>query len=124
VSLGDITKQFAKQAIGDTVKGVIDPQPAGPVDPATTIVNQVQAMQKALREDDELVVLYPAGNEMVRIFEIFLPSKSVLVLSGVDPQKNTTRIIAPVEAVQLVCKIGKVTPPGKPARVNIVIPKT
>lgn len=123
VSLGDITKQFAKQAIGDTVKGVIDPTPAAPPDLATTIVGQVQAMQKALKEDDELVVLFPAGNEMVRVFEIFLPTRTVAVLAGLDAQRNTTRVVSPVEALQLICKIVKIAPPGKPTRVNIVVPK-
>jgi len=123
VSLGDFTKQFAKQAIGDTVKSVLDTGPATPADLAGTIVGQVQAMQKALKEDDELVVLYPAGQEMIRVFEIFLPSRELAVLSGVDPNRNTTRAIAPVSALQLVCKIVKVAPNAKAARVKIIEPK-
>lgn len=123
VSLGDLTKQFAKQAIGDTVKGVIDPDPAAPVDLGTAILNQVQAMQKALKEEDELVVLFAAGNDMIRVFEIFLPTKAVAVLSGLYPNRATTRVVSPVHALQLICKISKVAPGGKPARVNIAILK-
>ena len=123
MSLGDLTKQLAKQAIGDTVKGVIDPGPAAAPDLIGTIVGQLQAMQKALKEEDELVVLCASGAEMIRIFEIFLPSRDVAVLSGLDPNRNTTRIISPAAVLQLVCKVGKVATGSKPARVNIIVPK-
>jgi hypothetical protein len=123
VSLGDLTKQLAKQAIGDTVKGVIDPGPAAPPDLIGAIAGQVQAMQKALKDDDELVVLFAAGNEMIRVFEIFLPSREVAVLSGLDPNRSTTRVISPAAALQLVCKVAKVAPGAKPARVNVIVPK-
>ena len=73
-------------------------------------------MQKALREDDELVVLFPAGGEMIRVLEIFLPTKALVILSGLDAQRNTTRVVSPVDAVQLVCKVVKVAPSAKPTR--------
>jgi hypothetical protein len=125
VSLGDLTKQFAKQAIGDTVKDIIDPQAAAPapLDIGSALLAEVQAMQKALREEDELVVLFPAGNEMIRVFEIYTPTKAVAVLSGLDPQKNRTRVVTPVHALQLVCKVFRVAPGAKPTRVNFIAPK-
>ena len=124
--LGDITRQIAKQAIGDTVRDIIDPQsvPAGPIDPATAVLSEVQAIQKALRDEDELVVLYPAGGEMVRVFEVYTPpGKGIVVLSGLDPQKNRTRIVVQLPALQLVCKTFKAAPGAKPARVNFVAGK-
>jgi len=41
----------------------------------------------------------------------------------VDEAKNTTRVVSTAESLQLVCKVMKVQPPGKPARVGFRIPK-
>lgn len=100
----------------------MDPTPATPPDVAATIVGQIQAMQKALKDEDELVVLYAAGSELIRVFEIILPTRQVAVLSGLDANKSTTRVIAAIEHLQLVCKIGRAQ--GKPTRVNIIQPKS
>jgi len=80
-------------------------------------------MQKACREDEELVVLFRSGAETVRVLEFIVPSWQVLVLAGVDEAKNTTRVVSAAESVQLVCKVMKVQPPGKPARVGFRLPK-
>jgi len=73
--LAQITKQLAQQAVGDSVKEAIDalrPADAAAVadslgaqrqataqsdNLASTIVGQVQAMQNALKDDQELIVL-------------------------------------------------------------------
>lgn len=80
-------------------------------------------MQKALKDDQELVVLYQAGGEKIRIFEVYVPSSQVLVLSGTDSERNMTRVISPVESIQLVCKIVKVQPDAKPAKISFIAPK-
>ena len=121
MAFGEITKQLAKQAIGDTVKDIIDPGPSTPPDLATTIVGQIQAMQKALKEEDELVVLYHSGSETVRVFEIILPSRQIAVLAGLDANKATTRVIVPIDRVELTCKIARAQ--GKAVRVNVIQPK-
>lgn len=123
VAIGEITKQLAKQAVGDAVKGVFDPEPSAPPDLGSAMLAQVLAMQKALKEEDDLVVLYAAGPEMIRVFEIFMPSKMVVVLSGVDAQRNTTRIVSPVHSLQLICKIVKVQAGAKASPVKVVLPK-
>ncbi len=123
VAFGEITKQLAKQAVGDAVKGVFDPEPAAPADLGSAMLAQVLAMQKALKEEDDLVVLFAAGTEMIRVFEIFMPSKMVVILSGVDPQRNTTRIVTPVHSLQLICKIVKVQQGAKASPVKVVLPK-
>ena len=82
---------------------------------------QVQAMQKALKEDEELIVLFHAGVETVRVLEFFFPSWQVAVLNGIDPEKAVTRVISPVESLQLVCKVVKA--PAKPTRINFFTPK-
>ena len=125
MALGEITKQLATQAIGDLLES--EKTAASPGQPEklhTTILAQVQGMQKALKEDQELVVLFNAGAESVRVLEIFVPSPQVFVLSGIDAQKNTTRVISPVASTQLVCKVAKVQPPARPARVGIILPKS
>lgn len=124
MALGEITKQLATQAIGDLLDS--EKPAAAPGQPEklhTAILAQVQGMQKALKEDQELMILFSTGAETIRILEIFVPSPQVFVLSGIDAQKNTTRVISPVASTQLVCKVMKVQAPARPARVGIILPK-
>src|SRR5579872_513357 len=100
MTIGSIGKALASQAIETTKNSVMDavrtpepPKPADvkPVPPAVAgdvgaiIVGQIQAMQRPLREDQELAVTFRAGTEMLRITEIFVPNANVLVFAGVDP---------------------------------------
>ena len=72
-------------------------------------------MQKALKDDEELVVLVRQRRwEKIRVMEIFLPSPKVAVFSGHDAERNLTRVISPVDALQLVVKVMKVAPGAKP----------
>ena len=87
------------------------------------MLGQIQAMQKACKEDEELVVLFRSGTETIRVLEFIVPSWAVLVLAGVDEAKNTTRVVTTPESVQLVCKVMKVQPPGKAVRVGFRVPK-
>ncbi len=122
MAFGEIAKQLAQQALADQSA----PRPAAParLDSAGPIMlGQIQAMQKACREDEELVVLFRSGSETVRVLEFIVPSWPVLVLAGVDEAKNTTRVVSTAESLQLVCKVMKVQPPGKPARVGFRMPK-
>ena len=122
MAFADFTKQIAVQALGDALES----KPAKAAVPETvcaTMLAQVQAMQRALKEDEELVVLFHTGAERVRVFEFFVPSPQVLVMSGVDTAKNTARVVAAAESLQLVCKIVKVPSPAKPARISFVAPK-
>ena len=123
MALIDLTKQLAQQAI---LSASQDPAPA-PVPPpdntGSMILGQIQAMQKALKEDEELVVWFENGAEKIRVLEIFMPSWRLAVLSGHDADRNRTRVISPVDALQLVSKVMKVQPGAKPARVGLVTPK-
>jgi len=56
--------------------------------------------------------------------EIFVPTRQLAVLSGLDGDRNLTRVISPIEALQLVCKVIKVQSGAKPTRVNLVTPKS
>ena len=144
MALGEFTRQLAQQAIGESTKSVLDslrpPElskiseslglteksatPAGAADTlGSVIVGQLQAMQKPLKEDEELVVLCNSGFEMLRVLEIFVPSWKIAVLIGIDTAKNVTRVIAPFDTLQLVCKVMKVPAGAKPARVRIITPK-
>jgi hypothetical protein len=143
MGLGDLTKQFAQEAIKSSTKDVLDslrpPELAGIADaiagtkpnapPAVsdntgaTILGQIQAMQKALKDEDELLVLCEASGELLRVLEIFLPSWRVAVLTGIDTGKNVTRVIAPVDRLQLTCKVMRAPAGAKAARIRIVAPK-
>jgi hypothetical protein len=119
---GEIAKQLAQHALADQ----LPPKPSTPAQSDSVgaiMLRQVQAMQKACKEDEELVVLFRSGLETVRVLEFIVPSWPVLVLAGVDEAKNTTRVVSTAESVQLVCKVMKVQPPGKPARVGFRFPK-
>jgi hypothetical protein len=126
MALGALTKQLASQAIGNSVKDLLEPEKATAAQTAATdlcgaILTQIQAMQKAVKEDQELVILFRSGPETIRLLEIFVPSQNLFVFTGLDAEKNLTRVIAPVESAQLVCKLVKAT--GQPVPVRIITPR-
>ncbi|MEO7144908.1 MAG: hypothetical protein ABI165_15530 [Bryobacteraceae bacterium] len=141
MALGQFTKQLAQQAIGDHVKDMLDslrpadlsalsesaksakPAAAQAETVSAIVLGQVQAMQKALKEGEELVVLCYAGAETMRVLEFFVPAWSVVVLTGIDPQRNITRIVSPIESLQLVCKVMKAAPDAKPIQLRFLMPK-
>jgi len=121
MALADLTKQLAQQAL---LSATQEPAAAAPADDAgAVIVSQIGAMQKALKDDEELVVFFQSGGERIRVMEIYLPSPQVAVLTGADGNRVPVRIISAVGSLQLVARTGKVQPGTKPARVNLVIPK-
>jgi hypothetical protein len=125
MALGEFTKQIAQQAIlSATTEKPAPPAPAPQTENLTSaVLGQIHAMQKALKDDEELAVYCNAGADRIRVMEIFAPSRQLLVVSGTDPERNVTRIIAAVESLQLVCKVIKVAAGAKPARVALVTPK-
>ena len=125
MAFGEITKQLAQQALGDALR---TPEAAAPAktpaeNAGSIILAQIQAMQKALRPEEELVIQLNAGNETIRILEIFAPSWQVIVLSGIDSDRNVTRVISHADNLQLICKVMKSRTPEKPIRVGITTPK-
>ena len=133
MAFGNIGKAIAGQAFETTKKGVLDAlstdPPKAPEKPAVPetlggiILGQIQGMQRALREDQELLVQFHTGSELLRVTEIFVPSLLLFVLNGTDAQQNVTRIIVPAEQLKLVCKIVKVAPDARPVRVNVLSPR-
>ena len=123
MALSELTKQIAQQAI---LSATEKPAPTAPaLEPAgAVIVGQIAAMQKALKDDEELVVHLLSGAEKIRVFEIFLPSTQVAVLSGLDANRATTRVVSAVAALQLVCRTAKVPTGAKPARLNLLTAKS
>jgi hypothetical protein len=122
----DLTKQLAKEAFLSATKD--PPAPAATPSQAdntgAVIFGQIHGLQKALKDDEELVVWFANAGEKLRVMEIFLPSPKVAVLSGHDAERNLTRVISPVDALQLVVKVMKVAPGAKALRVGLVMPKT
>ncbi len=127
MALSELTKQLAQQAILSATSGPEKKDAPAPVpvseNTGLTIFGEIQAMQRALKEDEELVVLFQAGVERIRVSELFLRSPQVMILSGQDANRNLTRVISPVASVQLLCKTMKVAEGAKPLRVALVTPK-
>lgn len=122
VAFGEIAKQLAQQALTESITSK-PPAPAQPDSLAGIIVGQIHAMQRACKEDEELVVLCRSGSENIRVLEVIVPAWPVMVFSGLDEAENTARVIAAAENVQLVCKVMKAKPSQKPIRVNFHLPK-
>ncbi len=117
----------AKTGMLDVIKGEPERKPQNPAaspapaqDIGSVILAQIQGMQKSLKEDQELVVQFRSGEEMLRIVEIFVPSPQVFVLSGNDGQQRLTRIVTPAATVQLICKVLRVSPGSTPVRLKIM----
>ncbi len=121
MALGEFTKQIAQQAILSASSKDPAPAPGQPENVPGTFLAQINAMQRALKEDEELAVYYHSGSESIRVLEVFAPTRQVVVLTGTDAARALTRVIAAVDSLQLICKIGKTS--GKPVRVNLVSPK-
>jgi hypothetical protein len=126
MAIGEFTKQLAQQALLNVTKEPPKEVPAAPQteNAGATIVAQLNAMQKALKEDEELMVFFHGGAERIRVMELYLPTWGVAVLSGVSQDRAMARAISPVEALQLAVRVGKAQPGAKAARINVVTPKT
>jgi hypothetical protein len=123
MAIVDLTKQLAKEALLSATR---DPAPA-PAPPPEALWNsifaQIQAMQKALKEDEELVVWFSCAGDKMRVFNLIVPSPRLIVLIGADSDRNPMRAISPVDALQLAMKVVKLPPGAKPTRVGLVPPK-
>ena len=122
MAFADLTKQLAQQAIQSAMQ---DPAPAGPSpdNPGAVMLNQIGAMQRALKDDEELVIHLQNGEDKIRVMEIFLPSPQVAVLTGIDANRVITRVVSAVAALQLLVRTGKAQAGAKAVRVNLVMPK-
>jgi hypothetical protein len=129
MNLANFGKTLAGQAIegakNTMAEAIRTPEPAktAPETMGSAILGQIQAMQRPLPEDQELVVTVRAGDETLRVAEIFVPNALVLVFAGFDVQGNVMRVIVPAEAAHVVCKIVKVAAGLRATRVNILTPK-
>lgn len=134
MALASLTKQIAQQALLDSLRPADAaqvseslktnrPAAASGENVCAVILGQIQAMQKAAKEDEELVVLLHNGLETIRVLEIYVPSWNVAVLTGIDAERNLTRVIAPSENLLLICKVMKVQAGSKPAKVALIAPK-
>jgi hypothetical protein len=125
MALADLTKQLAKEAL---LSATADAPAAAPPPAADSmgnlILGQIHAMQKALKEDEELAVWFGTGAERIRVLEIYLPNWKLAVLTGYDSERTLSRVISPVDALQLVAKVVKAPAGAKPGRVGLVAPKT
>jgi len=135
MSLGDITKQIAKEVVGAQVDEVLGnvrgPEtksdaavPPAAEAPASLIMAELQKMQAALKDDKELLVHCTAAGETLRVVELFAPSPQILVLTAVDTERTVSRVVAGAVSVQLVCKPIAVKEGAKPLRLRFVTAKS
>src|SRR5262249_3697669 len=69
MSIGDLTKQIAQQALlsSTSKEPALQPQPESLTG---AILNEIARMQKALKEDEELAVYFQLGTERIRVSEV------------------------------------------------------
>jgi len=121
MAFADLTKQLAQQAIQTAMQDPPPAPPAAPSDSAGAVfLNEIGAMQKALKDDEELVIYLQSGAEKIRVMEMFLPSPHVVVLTGIDANRLLTRVVSAVSALQVVVRTAKVQASAKPVRINLV----
>jgi hypothetical protein len=84
---------------------------------------QQQKQQKALKEDEELALVFQHGPDQIRVLEIFMPSWQVAVLAGFDQNRVFARAITPAESLRFIVRVMKAQPGAKPVRVAIKTPK-
>jgi hypothetical protein len=139
MALGNIGKVLADQALEATKRNVLGslagPEPAKtpdagaarPVPPqeiGPVILGQLQGMQKALREDQELRVEFYTGTEVIHVLEIFVPTPQVFVLSGTDStREHAARVIVPAAQAVFTTRIAKVEPGVTPIRLSVLSPR-
>jgi hypothetical protein len=126
MALGELTKQIAQQALLSATTKEPAPPAAAPSQPenlAAVLLGQIHAMQKALKDDEELLLTVQSGGERIRVLEIFTPARQMVVLTGMDAERNLTRVIAGIDSLQLISKVVKAAPGAKPVRVALVTPK-
>jgi hypothetical protein len=120
MALGELTKQIAQQALLSATAAPKE-APQAPADPtASAILAQIAAMQKQLKDDEELVVVFHQGAERIRVMEIYVPAPQVVVLTGLDANRTLTRVISAPAALQLICKTAKAASGAKPIRVALI----
>ena len=123
MAFGEVAKQIAQQAILSATEKPAPAPPASADSTGAVILGQIAAMQKALKDDEELVVQVQSGAEKIRVYEIFLPSPQVAVLIGTDSNRAGARVVSAVAALQLICRTAKIPAGAKPARIGLVTAK-
>jgi len=139
MALGNLGKVLADQALEATKRNVLGgltgSEPAKAADPAQSkpaaapeigpvILGQIQAMQKALKEDQELRVEFFNGSESIHVLEIFVPTPQVFVLSGTDAtREHAARVILPAASAVFTTRVVNVQPGTAPLRLNVLTPR-
>lgn len=90
---------------------------------SSLMLGELQAMQRGMKDDQELVVTCATPGVTLRVREIYVRSPQVAVLTGVDSDNALTRVICPFESLVLVCKPSAVTAGSTALRVRVVVPK-
>jgi hypothetical protein len=68
----------------------------------------IEAWQQNLGPDQQLLVYYTNGVEMIRVGHVYMSLTDVAVISGSDQEGKATQVVAHLHALQVVCKVVKV----------------
>jgi hypothetical protein len=68
----------------------------------------IEALQQNLEPDEQLLVYYTNGVEMIRVGHVSMSLTDVAVIYGSDQEGNATQVVAHLHALQFVCKVVKV----------------
>lgn len=65
----------------------------------------IERLQSSLKPDQQLLVYYTNGVDVIQVGHIYMSSTNVAVVSGVDRDGNPAQVIAHFHALQFVSKI-------------------
>jgi hypothetical protein len=68
----------------------------------------IETLEANLKPNEELLVYYTNGVEMIRVGHVSMSSTNVAVVDGADSDGNAVRVVAHCHALQFVCKVLKV----------------
>jgi Mrp family chromosome partitioning ATPase len=81
----------------------------------------IEASQRNLQPDEQLLVYYTNGVEMIRVGHVYMSLTNVAVISGSDQEGKATQVVAHLHALQLVCKVVKADENKKKTKIEFSI---
>jgi hypothetical protein len=72
------------------------------------IRTHVEAMQKKLKKDEQLLIYHNAGGQPILITSVGFQNPSMIVLNGLDAMGDECRVLSHMTSIQLVVRVIKV----------------
>jgi len=84
------------------------------------IRTHVEAMQKNLKKDEQLLIYHNAGGQPILVTSIGFQNPSMIVLHGLDAMGNECCVLSHLTSVQLVVRVMKVDKQQKRRRIGFM----